>query len=294
MKIAALLLTVSFLETQSFHEAGDAYTASILKWRQQKENELRADNGWLTVAGLFWLQEGRNSFGSDPAGSIVLPRTPAQLGDLVLQDGRITLEPGGDTKLRLNDGPAHPAELKLETKPDVLKYDDLTFFVIKRGEKFAVRLKDKQNPARKNFAGMKFFSVDPQYRVDARWLSSNPPRKVPIPTILGTIVEMPSPGVVQFSLNGMNYQLTPVLETPDSKELFFIFGDQTNAKSTYGAGRFLYTELPKEGKVILDFNKAENPPCAFTPYATCPLPPKENKLQVAIPVGEKYSGTHGK
>ena len=269
----------------------DAYVASIVKWRQEKEQALRADDGWLTVAGLFWLKEGSNPFGSDPESPIVLAApAPARLGDLVLRGGIITLEPANDPELLLNGKRATRAELKVQPRPDVLKYRDLTFFVIQRGDKFAVRLRDPNNPARKAFEGMKFFPVDPQFRIEANWVPSDPPKKIAVPTILGTKVDMPSPGTIEFSLQGVKYQLTPVLESPDSKELFIIFGDQTNAKGTYGSGRFLYTELPKNGKVLLDFNKAENPPCAFTPYATCPMPPKENKLSVAIPAGERFTG----
>jgi len=153
-------------------------------------------------------------------------------------------------------------------------------------------LKDENNPARKNFAGARFFPINPAFRVKAKWIPNNPPRQVAIPTVLGTVIQMPSPGSVEFSLDGKTLQLSPLLESPDDKELFIIFGDQTNAKGTYGAGRFLYTELPHDNEVTLDFNRAQNPPCAVTPYATCPLPPKENKLSVAIPAGEKYSGSH--
>ena len=274
--------------------ADDAYVASILKWRQEKEAKLRADDGWLTLAGLFWLKEGRNAFGSDSGNPVVLPApAPARLGDLVLENGKITVEPARDPVLLLNGKPAQRAELRFaEGKPDILAYRNLDFFVIHRGDRFAVRVRDKDNPARTHFAGMKFYPIDPKFRVVAAWQPSDPPRKITIPTILGTSVDMPSPGTLEFSLLGKTYRLIPVLESPDSKELFIIFADQTNRHGTYGSGRFLYTDLPKDGKVLLDFNKAENPPCAVTPYATCPLPPKENKLPAAITAGETFSGHH--
>ena len=271
--------------------AEDAYVASILKWRQKKEATLRADDGWLTVAGLFWLKDGDNPFGSDPENPIRLPAsTPAHLGSLVLHSGNITLDPAGDAGLLLNGKRAQRTELTVQPKPDILTYRDLSFFIIKRGDRFALRLRDKDNPTRTHFAGMKFFPVDPQYRVEAKWLPSEPPRKITIPTILGTSIDLPSPGTLEFSLQGTIYHLTPLLESPDSTELFIIFADQTNKNGTYGSGRFLYTDLPRNGTVTLDFNKAENPPCAFTPYATCPLPPKENKLAIAIRAGEQFSG----
>jgi uncharacterized protein len=273
--------------------AEDAYVASIVKWRQEKEADLRRDDGWLTLAGLFWLKQGKNSFGSDWGNAIVLPPpAPAHLGDLVLQGTNITLEPSGSAGLLLNGKKANPSELKFKDKPDVVAYRDLSFFIIQRGDRLGVRLRDKNNPARAHFAGMKFYPVDPQYRVEANWIPSDPPKKIAIPTVLGTSVEMPSPGTLEFVFQGAKYRLMPLLESPDSTELFIIFADQTNAKGTYGTGRFLYTDLPKNGKVMLDFNKAENPPCAFTPYATCPLPPKENKLPVYIVAGEQFSGHH--
>jgi uncharacterized protein len=274
--------------------ADDAYVASILKWRQEKEAKLRADDGWLTLAGLFWLKPGKNVFGSDSGNPVVLPApAPAHLGDLVLESGKITVEPGGDPGLLLNGKPARPVELKFaEGKPDILAYRNLDFFVIHRGDRFAVRVRDKDNPARMHFAGMKFYPIDPRYRVVATWLPTDPPRKIAIPTILGTSVDMANPGTLEFSLLGKTYRLIPVVESPQSKELFIIFADQTNRHGTYGSGRFLYTVLPKDGKVVLDFNKAENPPCAVTPYATCPLPPKENKLPIAIAAGETFSGHH--
>ncbi|HWC18200.1 MAG TPA: DUF1684 domain-containing protein [Terriglobales bacterium] len=269
----------------------DPYAASILEFRQNKETALRADDGWLTVAGLFWLKEGNNDFGSDPTNAIQLPApAPAHLGKLVLHGANIILEPAYDHELLLNGKKAERAELKVKPRPDLMTYQNLTFFVIHRGDRFALRLRNKDNPARKHFAGMKFFPIDRQYRIQANWLPSDPPKKISVPTILGTSVDMVSPGTIEFSLQGTKYRLTPVLEEPDSKELFIIFGDWTNAKGSYGGGRFLYTPLPMNGKVVLDFNRAENPPCAFTPYATCPLPPKENKLSVAIPAGEQFTG----
>lgn len=274
--------------------ADDAYVASILKWRQEKEAKLRADDGWLTLAGLFWLKPGKNAFGSDSGSPVVLPAiAPAYLGDLALENGRIIVEPVPDSGLLLNGKPADRAELSFaEDKPDILAYRNLSFFIIHRGDRFAVRVRDKNNPARTHFAGMRFYPIDTRYRVIANWHPADPPRKIPIPTILGTTVDMPSPGTLEFAIMGKAHWLIPVLEESDSKELFIIFADQTNGHGTYGSGRFLYTDLPKEGKVMLDFNKSENPPCAVTPYATCPLPPKENKLPIAIPAGETFSGNH--
>ena len=161
---------------------------------------------------------------------------------------------------------------------------DLTLSVIERGGRFAVRVKDKQSKYRKAFRGMKWFPVREEYRIAARWVAYPTPKAVPIVNIIGNRLEMPSPGYAVFSIGGREMRLEPVVE--NDTELFFIFRDRTAGKETYPGGRFLYTDLPRDGKVELDFNKAENPPCAFTPYATCPLPPKQNSLPARVEAGE--------
>ena len=169
----------------------------------------------------------------------------------------------------------------------------LSLHVIERGGRFAIRLKDRDAEARKRFTGLHWYEVDPKYRVEARWVPNEPPTTLQIPNILGQIEPMPSPGRAEFTLDGQPLHLDGVLEEPDAKEIFFIFRDQTSGKETYGAGRFLYAALPQAGKLTLDFNEAYNPPCAFTAYATCPLPPPQNRLPVPIPAGEKAYGHHG-
>jgi uncharacterized protein (DUF1684 family) len=160
-----------------------------------------------------------------------------------------------------------------------------TFTVIERSGRYAVRLKDNESKLRSSFAGMRWFPARESYRVNARFVSYPQPKTLAIPNILGSSYPYPSPGYVVFQIDGTEFRLEPVIEEGD-KELFFIFRDRTAGKETYGAGRFLYTDLPRDGKVELDFNKAENPPCAFTPYATCPLPPRQNVLPVRIEAGE--------
>jgi len=171
---------------------------------------------------------------------------------------------------------------------DVAKVGRLSLFVIKRSDKYGIRLKDPDSQYRREFHGIESYPAKEEYKVTAKWLPE--PRKIPILNIVGQTEEMDSPGVAVFQLNGQEYRVRPVLETPDAKELFYIFRDQTSAKETYGAGRFLYSAMPAGGQVVLDFNKAYNPPCAFTPYATCPLPPAENRLAVRIEAGEKKYG----
>jgi uncharacterized protein (DUF1684 family) len=260
--------------------ASDAYRARIEEWRRQREAALKADGGWLTVTGLFWLHEGANSFGSAAPKDIVLPADPAvKDGAFDLHNGKVSVRLEGQTR-----------ELRTDStgKPDVVTMGGLTMFAIQRGGKYGIRLKDNNSSLRKEFTGLHYFPVSEDYRVTTRLVPEA--KKIPILNILGQVEDTPSPGYVEFELHGQKLRLTPVEETPGA--LFFIFRDSTAGKETYGSGRFLDTELGKDGEVVLDFNKAYNPPCAFTPYATCPLPPKENRLALRIEAGELKYGSH--
>jgi uncharacterized protein len=274
---------------------GDAYRQEIEKWRQERETRLKSDTGWLTVAGLYWLKEGVNRFGSDPAGDIVLPAAaPAVAGDFVLKGDSIVVKVQSGATVTS----AGEAITELEMKPDnrgeptVLALGDMTMFVIQRGGKYAIRLRDKNSSTRRDFTGLKWYPIKPEYRVTAKYTEYVPAKQIPVPNILGMTENLPSPGYVTFVLNGKKYKLDPVLEEPDAKEFFFIFKDKTSGETTYTPGRFLYAGFPEEGKVVLDFNKAYNPPCAFTRYATCPLPPSQNRLEARIEAGELKYGNH--
>ncbi len=265
------------------------YGADIQAWREQREARLKADGGWLTVAGLFWLKEGENRFGSDPANDIVLPASaPARAGVFELRQGQ--------TRFRLESGVvggiagqmATTGVLRPDTagEPGVLTLGRLTMHVIVRGGQFGIRLKDNDSPRRKSFAGLAWFPIRERYRVRAKWVPYLAPVKLEIPNVLGRVEPMLSPGYAVFTLNGRQLRLYPVLEEAGAEELFFIFRDETAPKETYGGGRFLYSEMPRDGQVVLDFNKAYSPPCAFTDFATCPLPPKQNRLTLRIEAGE--------
>jgi uncharacterized protein len=270
---AALLVTCGVL-----WPASDAYRAQIEEWRAKREAALKADGGWLTVTGLFWLHEGANSFGSAASKDIALPAGPGvKDGAFDLHNGKVTLRLDGQTRALRTDS---------EGKPDPVSMGSLTMFAIQRGDKYGIRLKDNNSSLRKEFTGLHYFPVNAEYRVTTRLVAGA--KKVPILNILGQVEDMPSPGYVEFELSGQKLRLTPVEESPG--ELFFIFRDPTAVKETYGSGRFLNAELGKDGEVVLDFNKA--PPCAFTAYATCPLPPKENRLAVRIEAGELRYGSH--
>ena len=250
-----------------------SYSDEIAAWRKQREEGLKAPGGWLSVAGLFWLHEGANTFGKDASNEIVLPDGPPKAGVFELQGGKVTVKMDGAARELWPDS------------ADVAKVGRLSLYVIQRGEKFGIRLKDPESEYRRNFHGIENFPAREEYRVTAAWVAE--PVKIPILNVLGQTDQMQSPGYATFQLHGRQYRLRPVLEAPDDRELFFIFRDQTSGKETYPAGRFLYSAMPENGKVVLDFNKAYNPPCAFTPYATCPLPPAENRLAVRIEAGEK-------
>ena len=268
-----------------------AYKAEIEHWRQEREARLKADDGWLTVAGLFWLKEGTNTVGTDKSNVIILPVSSARAtaGAFEFHDGQTTFRAAAGANVTVNGEPATSALLKPDTSgaPDIVRINDLTMFVIHRGNRFAIRLKDKNNEMRTKFTGLKFFPPDERYRVHAKFVPYNPPKMIPIPNILGETEEEASPGYVEFTLKGHACRLDPVTE---DGALFFIFKDLTSGKETYPPGRFLNTPMPKDGEVTLDFNQAYNPPCAFTPYATCPLPPKQNQLAVRIEAGELRYG----
>lgn len=272
------------------------YAPGIKKWRQEREIRLKSDTGWLTVAGLFWLKEGPNRFGTDPTSDIVLPSgtAPPYAGVFELKEGKIAVRVESGTSVTSSGRTVTEMELKNDQTgdPTLLALGDLTMFVIERGGKYGIRLKDKNSKMRREFTGLKWYPVKPEYRITGTWTEYDPPKQIPVPNVLGQTDSLPCPGYVTFKVKGVTVKLEPVLESPDDKELFFIFRDGTSGVTTYGSGRFLYADLPVEGKVVLDFNKAYNPPCVFTPFATCPLPPASNRLKVKIEAGEMNYGRH--
>jgi len=275
--------------------AQSEYVKSIEKWRAQHEAELKTDNGWLTVAGLFWLKDGVNTIGAGVGFDIELTENFKQgkFGEINFRNGKAVLKVENGVEA-LTDGKI-VSEIELisdETgKPGAIQTGSQTFYLIKREDRFGIRLKDKNSKERINFTGLKWFPVDEDYKIKAKFEAFDVPKEILIPNVLGGNFKMKSPGVLRFKLNGKKYALEPVLEE-GSDELFIIFRDATSRTETYGAGRFLYAKRAENGKVILDFNKSENPPCAFTSFATCPLPPPQNRLEVEIKAGEKRYGDH--
>jgi uncharacterized protein (DUF1684 family) len=273
--------------------SSEACRRDIAHWRTERDAGLKSPNGWLTVAGLFWLEEGENRFGSDPANRVVLPagKAPAFAGTLVRHGQEVTVRAEAGAGLTSDGKPV--TEMKLAfggPQSTVLALGPLSFFIIERGGRLGVRVKDSQSATLAAFHGVESYPVDTAWCVEARFEPHAQPKSIPITNILGMTQDLPSPGVVIFEHGGKTYRLDALSESNDGS-LFLLFADRTSGSETYGAGRFLDTAAPRDGKVVVDFNEAYNPPCAFTPFATCPLPPPQNHLDLAVTAGEKkYAG----
>jgi uncharacterized protein (DUF1684 family) len=268
----------------------ETYEKDIEGWRREREERLRREDGWLTLAGLYWLQEGENSVGSDPATHIVLPidGAPDSVGIIDFHDGKAVLRVTSNEPVLIDDTPAITAVLRddaAQDGPSLVKIGTITFFVIKRGDQYGVRVRDANSPERQSFTGRKWFDINVDYRLRVKFIPYDTERTVSVVNTVGLLTPMDNPGYVEFSLHCQEVRLEAFSE--DDGELWFIFKDATSGKSTYGAGRYLIATLADDDSVDLDFNKTYNPPCVFTKYATCPLPPKENVLPIAIEAGEK-------
>lgn len=291
--ITAWLVSLVLLVTVAFASAQNPYQAEVLAWRADHEAKLKADDGWLTVIGLFWLKEGLNRVGTSKGSEILLPAgsAPTKVGVIEFAKGKAIFRAAEGVQANLNGSPIRESEVRSDEqeKPDVLAVADLSLLLLKRGDRYAIRVKDKNSRARAGFTHLKWFPIRQDLRVTGSFLPHTEVREVRIVNILGQVETMKSPGTVAFNINGQEHTLEPVT-TNGGKRLFFIFRDLTTGKTTYPAGRYLYSDLPKEGRVTLDFNQAISPPCAFTRFATCPLPPKQNHLKLAIEAGEKIFG----
>ena len=290
-KVAALVGVLGLFDAGWLPAQSD-YASRIEQWRARHEAELKAEDGWLVLAGLFWLKDGANPAGSDPANTIKLPRGPARAGIFEFHAGATVFRTAAGVTAFLNGkvaGFAVQLKSDAEDSADRLQIAGLSMSVIHRGNRYGVRLWVPASPARQHFNGLHWFPVNEKYRMTARFVAYEKPKMIPITNVLGDTEPEASPGYVEFTLDGQRLRLEPVTE---DQHLFFIFRDLTAGRETYAAGRFLYASAPKNGEVELDFNKAENPPCAFTAYGTCPLPPKQNYLAVRIAAGELNYGEH--
>jgi len=269
----------------------------VEQWKAQRVASLTSDTGWLTLSGLFWLKPGENTFGRAKSNALILDNKSLaeHAGAFVVEGHKVRFVASQGAGVTNEGKPVTRIELASDVteNPTLLKSGSVTFYLIERVGKLGVRVRDSENPHRKNFTGLQYFPVNDSWVVDAHFEPYNPHRKIPITNILGMQEDMDAPGALVFTHDGKEYRLDAVLEEPTDKELFILFADGTSGRETYGAGRFMYVPLPsKDGFVRLNFNKAYNPPCAFNDFATCPLPPSQNRLRsVRIEAGEKtYRG----
>jgi len=282
--------------------AGDAkWRQYVATWRAERERQIDAPDGWLSLVGMEWLKPGVNSVGAAEDNQIrVRAKVPDHVG-LITVSGKppsvivqlLAPKGGFPPDLMVDGKPAREGPLTVEGSPlSTIAWHGLNMVVQNRGGRYLLRIKDADSPTRAGFHGLNWYAPDPKYRVRAVWNPYNPPRVVKIPTILGTTLDFPSPGFVEFVLDGKPLNLEPVTEEGEDGTLFFILRDVTSQITTYATARYLHTGLPNHGLtqpglLTLDFNLLENPPCAYTPYASCPLPPDQNQLPVALEAGEQ-------
>lgn len=276
--------------------AADSYVQQVENARKERNEGLKNEDSWLTLVGLYWLDEGENRFGSSAGNKVIFPeKVPAVAGAFVRKGNAVSIRVEPGVTVTLDDGkPVTAMDLRKDADGEttVLHMGSISFFAIQRGDRIGVRIKDKESPVRTGFHGLDFYPIQPAWRVEARFEPYKPAKKVKIPNVLGQVIEEDSPGAVVFERNGKTHRIDTLGSVDEG--LFLIFADETNGKETYGAGRFLDAAPPKEGKVTVDFNVAYNPPCAFTAFATCPLPPAQNRLALRVEAGEKKfgSGSH--
>jgi uncharacterized protein len=271
--------------------ADSAYVKEIDAWRAKHEADYRRE--YVTISGLFFLKPGENRAGSDPANEIVLSKSaPPSIGVFLMDGNRVRFQPRDNVTVMLDDGT--PVTRTIDLRPDgggpndhvdVLAIDELTLSVHMSGERLTIRTREEHGEVARSFLGFRWFPINGKYRVTARFINDKSPHDVVIPNLLGDNDTYETEGVVEFTLNGRKLRMRPMTTRPG--RFFFIFKDATSGHETYAAARFLYSDLRDDGTTVLDFNEAYNPPCAFNPYTTCPLPPAENRLKVRIPAGEK-------
>ncbi|WP_461041454.1 DUF1684 domain-containing protein [Spirosoma harenae] len=288
--LAAVISSIGFRTSDE-----PSYKEQIDQWHQKRVNSLKSENGWLNLIGLFWLKDGKNSIGQGPDFDVPFPTTDNKLAEFGLlnlekDEVRFTPNPGASVSAEGKPITESLVVFSPDAKPTVLANGSLRWVIIKRGDKFGVRVRDLESASVKSFPGIDRFPVAENWRIKARLETPPTPQTIPIINVLGQTTDYPLVGTLVFEKDGKTYRLQAAGE---SEKLFIIFGDATNKIDTYGAGRFLYADKPGDDKIVtLDFNQAVNPPCAFTTFATCPLPPKQNRLTLAVTAGEKRYGEH--
>jgi uncharacterized protein len=290
--IAAILLVLSTVLVSAVQAPDAEYARSFEKWKSELVDSRKKN--WLSLAGLFWLKPGENTFGSANDNSILLPSGPAHAGVLVRDNKTVSvkLQPGVDAKIGGKQALESKLDADVTEHPTIIELGSMSMFVIERGDRVGLRVRDTNSPAIRNYPGPQFFPVDLNYRVTAVFVPADGKKTVDVPNVLGDITPSPIIGEVHFKLNGQDLSLAS-FEGSEKEGISFVIADATSKTETYPGGRFLDTDPVVDGKVVLDFNRAYNPPCSVTPYATCPLAPKENRMPVAISAGEQYDRAHG-
>lgn len=277
-------------------DINDTYLQEIERWHAARIARLTAPNGWLSLVGLEWLKPGENRLGSAADNDIVLAKAPAHLGTIAwAEDGALSISLDKNSGVAIDGKVETDAVLRDDSHviPTTIAFGSVNFIAVDRDGRKGLRVRDSEAETRVQFAGIERFPIDPAWRIVAGWQPLNPPFQLATGTVIGTIENYPAPGKAVFEREGQRFELYPVIEVPGDTQLFLIFADATSGKETYGAARFLYADMPRDGRIVLDFNKAYNPPCAFTPYATCPLAPPENRLALRVVAGElKYLESH--
>lgn len=273
----------------------DAWKAEAMEWRERRYARLIEPYGWLSLVGLDFVDDGRWRIGAAEDADITMPTGPGHWGDLIVEDTRARFEPASSAVSV--DGRPGVAGMLVQPgreEPVWVRAEDVRFQIIERNGRLAVRTRWPRAKTRTGFAGLDYFPFDPDWRVEARFDHHPPGTTMPVGSVLGDITQQPNLGAAVFDYEGETYRLEAVADE-DDEELFFIFADRTTGRETYGAGRMLYAPMPDDnGRTVLDFNRAYNPPCTFTEYSTCPLPPPENRLDVRVTAGEKdYAGESG-
>jgi uncharacterized protein (DUF1684 family) len=297
MQLRPVLLLLALASMTAIAVTPADYAATIERWRADRSARLQQPQGWLSLVGLHWIEPGTYRIGREPANDVVLATGPARLGVVRLDGGRLFFSVVEGVAVTLDGA---PVETEVELRPDssgqpgTLAFDagEASIQLIERSGRYALRVRDARAHTRSGFTGIEHYPIDSAWRHEARFEAHPPGKTIDIANVIGQLQPMPNPGALVFEHDGATHRIEAVAEADGS--LFLIFADRTNGRETYGAGRFLYTDAPDGDRVVVDFNKAYNPPCAFNAYSTCPLPPPENRLDLAVTAGEKkYTGpTH--
>ncbi len=265
------------------------HSVDVAAWKQRRDASLRKPYGWLSLVGLLWLEPGENTIGSSADNDIILNAGPARWGVINVDEDSIRFTALSE-QVTVDGAVSADIDLIADVygQPNIVAAGSTQFYLIKRGS-YALRVKDSESPIRVNFEGLDYYPVDENWRIEGKFIPADDGATIKISNVLGQLEDSKLAGTVEFEIDDRTYRLAAIDE---GDKLFFLFADRTNGRGTYGAGRFIYTALPQDGRLVIDFNKAYNPPCAFTDYSTCPLPPPQNRLPIALTAGEKEYSQH--